>query len=441
MQDALDHLDEVPESTAANPDGGAARLEPDHITEDVNFALDSLLDEAESETGVNNDPQPTNTNENTNNEPDSTSENLGNQGDQAPLEPSRELASEPSSADSAYQQPESIREPQSEIDPEILAIEQPRNLSEKNQNNWRKLQETATNYKKQFEEAQAYLAQQQQNPQQPQIPQDYEELKRFKAVFDIKNDPEFVSKYDQPIENTKESIYGLLQKNGATEEVISSIKNAGGPEKIDQQWWKENVIDKLLPIDAADLTDSLRAINKLQNQKTQEIEFNAENQEQILNERKNESINWYKQENDNIVKHIDEITKEVPWARYHEVPQGATREEAEKIQKHNASVADLHQKFNVALWPKNAQERASVAAAAVLSHKLATQLRIEQQSRTQMQSDLKRLSEENSKLKASGKMPRQSVNTPSTIKNNDINSRIKMNPSDAIDLGLDEAGL
>jgi hypothetical protein len=439
MQYALDHLDEVPESTAANPDGGAARLDPDQITDDVHSALDNLLDEAELETSPQPQPEPNTSNETNNNQ----------NPDVDLLQPSginsEEAGTENPAVDSTDRagiaEPPVPAEPRAEIDPEIAAIEQPRNLSEKNQNNWRKLQETATAYKKQFEEAQNILAQQQQNLQQPQIPQDYEELKKFKAVFDIKNDPEFVSKYDQPIEKTRESIYGLLQKNGATEEVINSIKNSGGPEKIDQQWWKQNVIDKLLPIDAADLTDSLRAINKLQDQKTQEIEFNAENQEQILNERKNASINWYKQENDNIVKHIDDITKEVPWARYYEVPQNATKEEAEKIQQHNASVADLHQKFNVALWPQNAQERASVAAAAVLSHKLAQQLRVEQQSRAQMQSDIKRLSEENSKLKASGKMPRQSVNTPSTIKTNDINSRIKMNPSDAIDLGLDEAGL
>jgi hypothetical protein len=57
-----------------------------------------------------------------------------------------------------------------------------------------------------------------------------------------------------------------------------------------------------------------------------------------------------------------------------------------------------------------------------------------------MQNQLRRLTEENNKLKASGKMPRQSVNTPSTIKTNDLNSRIRMNASDAIDLGLEEAG-
>jgi hypothetical protein len=70
---------------------------------------------------------------------------------------------------------------------------------------------------------------------------------------------------------------------------------------------------------------------------------------------------------------------------------------------------------------------------------LTNQLRIEQSGKAALEAQLKKLTEENSRLKASGKMPKQSVSTPSTIKNNDINSRIKMNPMDAIDLGLDEA--
>jgi hypothetical protein len=109
-----------------------------------------------------------------------------------------ETPSEPASEPAT---PASPAEPQVEIDPEIAAIEQPRNLSEKNQNNWKKLQETASLYKKQAAEAEFLkqrLAEAEQRP--AQTPQDYEELKKFKQIFDIKNDPEFQSKYSQPIQ-------------------------------------------------------------------------------------------------------------------------------------------------------------------------------------------------------------------------------------------------
>jgi hypothetical protein len=37
-------------------------------------------------------------------------------------------------------------------------------------------------------------------------------------------------------------------------------------------------------------------------------------------------------------------------------------------------------------------------------------------------------------------MPKQNISTQSTNKSNNLNDRIKMNASDAIDMGLDEAG-
>jgi hypothetical protein len=170
-----------------------------------------------------------------------------------------------------------------------------------------------------------------------------------------------------------------------------------------------------------------------------EIAYAAENAEQILEERKNQNINWFKQENDGIQKHIDGITKDIPWARYQQPEPNATPEQIQKIQQHNDMVKDLHSKFNTALWPQNAEERASVAAAAVLSHKLADQLRLEQSQRETAMQQIKRLTDENNRLKGAGKVPKTNVTTPAQTKP-DANARLKMNPMDAIEMGLDEAG-
>ena len=427
----------VPEITAANPDGGAANLNADPISADTHSSIDSLLDEAERETGVDTSPEPTPTNED-----NQTLNELGAEPAQVPVEPPSEPAAEPTTTGSGEIAPvvASETKPQVDLDPEIAAIEQPRNLSEKNQNNWRKLQETASLYKKQAEEAEILrqrLAQAEQRP--AQTPQDYEELKKFKQIFDIKNDPEFQSKYTQPISNAKDTIYTTLKKHGASEEVIASIEKAGGPDKIDDKWW-QHTISKLPLIDQKRIEQGLINVADLKEKQEQEISYAAEHAEEILQERNNQSKEWYQKETTHINDYVENITKDVPWARYQQFKGDETPEQIEKIKAHNNSVADLQQKFNSALWPQTAGERAAVAAAAVLSHQLTGQLRAEQQSKAQMQAELKRLTDENSKLKASGKMPKQNVSTPSSIKNNDRNSRIKMNASDAIDLGLDEAG-
>jgi hypothetical protein len=424
----------VPEITAANPDGGAENLNADPISPATHESIDSLLDEAERETSAEQAPEPTQTHED-----NSTIEELGNEPVQSPTEPSVEPLAE-SPADSAPAVPEEVRQPEVQIDPEILAIEQPRNLSEKNQNNWRKLQETASLYKSQAEEAETLrqrLAEAEQRP--TQTPQDYEELRKFKQIFDIKNDPEFQSKYSQPIESAKQNIYNTMKKHGATEEVIASIDKAGGPDKIDDAWWRET-IDKLPMIDQEKIKRGLGEMSDLKEKQEGEIAYAAEHGEEILAQRQNESKEWYQKETTQIDNYVDNLTKEVPWARYKQFTGSESAEQAEQIKAHNNNVADLHQKFNSALWPQTADERASVAAAAVLSHQLTAQLREEQGQKANMEATIKRLTEENSRIKASGKMPKSNISSQVTAKS-DMNSRIKMNASDAIDLGLDEAGL
>ena len=425
-----DTENQVPEITAANPDGGAENLNADPISPATHESIDSLLDEAERETGVSSEPTPEQTQTH---EDSSTLENLGDAPAPVPVEPSIEPATQPTTiADQA--------KPQVELDPEIAAIEQPRNLSEKNQNNWKKLQETASLYKKQAAEAEVLkqrLAEAEQRP--AQTPQDYEELKKFKQIFDIKNDPEFQSKYTQPIESAKQTIYNTMKKHGATDDVIESIEKAGGPDKIDDKWWQQT-LSKLPMTDQERIKRGLIDVSDLKEKQEGEIAHAAEHAEEILAKRQNQSKEWYQQETTQINDYVENITKEVPWARYQQFKGDETPEQVEKIKAHNNSVADLQQKFNSALWPQNAADRAAVAAAAVLSHQLTGQIKAEQQTRAQLEAEVARLSNENSKLKSSGKMPKQSVSTPSSIKNNDLNSRIKMNASDAIDLGLDEAG-
>jgi hypothetical protein len=429
----------VPEITAANPDGGAERLDADPISAETHQSLDDLLDQAERETSPEAQPET-----NTSNEEDTTTnlEDLGNEPAQVPVESPSEHAAELTGEGANATQSDGVRESQIEIDPEISAIEQPRNLSEKNQNNWRKLQETATLYKKQAEEAQVLrqrLAEAEQRP--AQTPEDYEELKKFKQIFDIKNDPEFQSKYTQPINQAKDNIYNIMRKHGASDDVIQSIEKAGGPDKIDDKWWQQNALSKLPMTDAERLKRNLLDVVDLKDKQDQEVSYAAEHAEQILEQRQRQSQEWYQQETGNIRNYVEEITKEVPWARYQEIPQNATQEQAEKIQSHNKVVADLENKFNSALWPQSANERASVAAAAVYSHVLTNQLRSEQSTRATLEAQLKKLTDENSKLKASGRMPKQVVTTQSGNKTNSLDDRIKMKASDAIDLGLDEAGI
>jgi len=177
---------------------GNPSLDSDKIDDSTDQQIDDLLDEV-----IKQQEEPSNEIETSNS--DVPEQNLLQDDVEPVLETKNEQADVPDQTTSGqFEQ----AKPEIEIDPEIASIEQPRNLSEKNQSNWRKLQETASTYKKQAEEAEQLrqkIAQLEQAP--AQIPQDYEELKKFRQIFDIKNDPEFKSKYETPIKTAKETVF------------------------------------------------------------------------------------------------------------------------------------------------------------------------------------------------------------------------------------------
>ena len=405
---------------------GNPSLNSDPIDEDTSNQIDSLLDEAIGETTETIEPQV----EESAQEPDGI---LDEPFAPTPVEPTPV-------AETATPTPV-VQEPKVEIDPEIAAIEQPRNLSEKNQSNWRKLQETASTYKQQAAEAEILrqrLAE--AEGKRTEAPQDYDELKKFRAIFDIKNDPEFKSKYVEPIQNAKESVYNILRKHGAGDEVIKSIEAAGGPTKVADDFWRQDAFSKLPLTDSERLKRGLVDVSDLQEKQEAEISNAAEHAEEILVQRETVNREWYDNTVKDIDNTIDEITKELPWARYAEPAPNATPEQLAQIQKHNETVAGLAQKFESALWPTTAQERANVAASAVFSHVLTEQLRTEQAQKSALMQQISQLTTENNKLKGSSKIPKPSINTPANNKPSSMHDRIKMNASDAIDLGLDEAG-
>jgi hypothetical protein len=237
---------------------GEPSLDADPLDPDVDVALDRLLDEAE---GIAEPEQINEPIETESSDPiEETTEEVPEMVD--PVE--RESTEQTEST-------ESTNEPESELDPEIAAIERPRNLSEKNQSNWRKLQETASSYKKQAEEAAQLRQKLDEAQQQVKTPDDYDELRRFRAIFDIQNDPEFRSKFEKPISDAKENIYRILKANGASDEVIKSIEENGGPDKIDSKWWKTNAIDRLPLTEAERLKRNLVDVVELKEKQQFEI--------------------------------------------------------------------------------------------------------------------------------------------------------------------------
>ena len=420
----------VPEPTAANRDGGAAKLDADPISETLDQSIDNLLDEAERETIPDQPP--------TENQPDNT-----------PVAPVIAPTPDKGATENGLLPDGNVNPPvvdaeqkQFQVDPEIAAIEQPRNLSEKNQSNWRKLQETATTYKQQAAQLQSAYEQAIQQQGQVQAPEDYQHLKEFQLLFDIKNDSDFKAEFDVPLSKAHENIYAIMKANGAPDSVIEKMKQEGGPEKIDQHWWKEHAIDKLPLSESEQLKKNLLECYDITEKRKEKHAFIESHAKELLQFKETYDREIVDIENTIAYDYANEITQQnnAEWARYKQMPQNATPEQIEKINQHNAEVQGYEQKYLSALRPQNAKEKAAIAAAAVLSHKLVADMERELAYRQKLETSIQKLAAENSKLKGASRMPRQNIATASQNKTQTLNDRIKMNPSDAIDLGLDEAG-
>jgi hypothetical protein len=402
----------------AEDDFTVENLDAEPISADLDSHIDSMLDAAEAA--------------NSGTSGDNTSE--GGLAEQA-----QKLAESQQSTPQQQQQ--------QTPDDDISAITEPEGMSEKNRSNWQRLREAAATYKKQAAEAEQLrqrIAELEKGQPQTTAPEDYEELKKFKATFDIQNDPSFRQKFSDQIDKASQGIYGLLKKWKASDETITAIQNVGGPSKVPLSWWKTNVIDKL----AASEETYLDA-RKIENALAQLDDIEAEMQSEIENAKQN-ADGWYKnkmeefQQNFNknheeAWKHVDELTKDIPAFRYKEVPQNASQEELAKINSHNEYVKDLEGKYMSALYPKTVKDAATVAAAATLSHILTHQLEVEQKEKASLLAELNQLRGRMGAVSGAGRMPKSNASTVVAQPQVSSASRISMNSLDAIEAGLSEA--
>ena len=345
------------------------------------------------------------------------------------------------------QQPTPPQQQQQTPDDDIAAIAEPEGMSEKNRSNWQRLRETAATYKKQAAEAEQLrqrIAELEKGQPQTTAPEDYEELKKFKATFDIQNDPSFRQKFSDQIDKASQGIYGLLKKWKASDETITAIQNVGGPSKVPLSWWKTNVIDKLAAseetyLDARKIENALAQLDDIETEMQSEIESAKQNADGWYKNKMEEFQQNFNKNHEEAWKHVDELTKDIPAFRYKEVPQNASQEELAKINSHNEYVKDLEGKYMSALYPKTVKDAATVAAAATLSHILTHQLEVEQKEKASLLAELNQLRGRMGAVSGAGRMPKSNASTVVTQPQVSSASRISMNPLDAIEAGLNEA--
>lgn len=333
---------------------------------------------------------------------------------------------------------EEPKAPAAEADPELDAIQQPRGLNPANQQNWTKLRETAKTYKTEAKQLRAdmealkaqNLELQQKTTQMPD-PKEVEELRQFRRIFDIKNDPAFTKKYDQEIAKVDGDIVRILQMRGLSKEHIDAMNKHGGPGAYSQDWWNKEVIETLEKSDVAEDKEAARLISAKLNQRIALkwdreqaiVEASDAGSKYVKDQLAKQEFNQ-KYEAEVIQKRVAEIQKEIPWMRLQEIPAGATPEQKAKIEQQNKDYQLMEHTFVGALYPTSPEQKVATAEAACMAILLNRDL---EATKAQLQSALAEIE----KFKNVGKTAnagRAAVTTP--VKAPPV-SLLKMSDEDA----------
>lgn len=287
-------------------------------------------------------------------------------------------------------------------------VEAPAGVSPRNLVNFDKLREIAKIRTKEAETLKQRVTElESRQPESALVEQEkkeLEELRTFRKIFDTENDPEFRRQFDEKITSVDDDLIAILKKNGLTETTENSIRELG-VGNVSSKFWEQEILPRLPLIDQERVRRRLAERADMNDQRAREIEKFQSERGTFLQRQEEQQLQQFQQERDAIIKHVEDLRKDIPWAHKKEIPPKATKDEIAKIESHNRHVDELEFRFQDALYPANPQARAEIAAAAVASTVLAASVT---DLSTRLQESNKRIQQleaELNKTKAAGRIP------------------------------------
>lgn len=199
------------------------------------------------------------------------------------------------------------------------------------------------------------------------------ELEKYRAMIDIQADPEFVSKYDQPIEKSVADIKAMLLGMDVAQETVDEI-DFGNTRLLDEivnhvTTHKDRFVARKLEGKIKDYLD-------LFDKRNETMEEQKKNWKETLENRKKESFAKQTEGEGRMIKHLEAKAAEkdkdgnplIPFLNKMEVKENATPAEINQINNHNGLVDVLSRKLQEVSKMNEPEQRAEINIAAVASH-------------------------------------------------------------------------
>lgn len=231
------------------------------------------------------------------------------------------------------------------------------------------------------------------------IKAEMEELKKFRAMVDIQADPEFVSKYDAPIDSAISSIKSMLKEIDptVTDQSLALI-NFSDSAYMDQIL--KFIDGKADRFKTRKIESKIQEILALNDKRDETLNEHKGKYKEYLENKKKETFTKQSEEEGRILTHIENTSNAkdannnplYPFLAQIEVTDTTDEATRNKINLHNGMVDQMRKKLDTLLAVKTPEERAEVAIAAVGAHYLSAQLRAALKKLAGVEAQLKKVS-------------------------------------------------
>lgn len=199
------------------------------------------------------------------------------------------------------------------------------------------------------------------------------DLEKYRAMVDIQADPEFISKYDEPIDKSVKYIKDTLIGLGVSQATIDA-KDLKDPAVLQQII--DVVHDSKGSLIGSKLERKIREYSELLDQRDETLKTQREKYKETLESRKKESFVKQSENEGKVLRHFEaklamkdeKGNPKIPFLNKIEINENSTPQEKLNAQNHNALADRLSGMVKDMLNTKEPEHQAEIAIAAVTAH-------------------------------------------------------------------------
>lgn len=232
------------------------------------------------------------------------------------------------------------------------------------------------------------------------LKKEIESLSGYRQMVDFQADPEFLEKYEKPIESTITQIRQLLVDGGAQKEAVDKLTLDHLLDQGNIKLWTEALEKEGKVVSAKRLLNRLEGLMDSVEKKQDAISNSKTKYKEVLESRKKEAFTKQAEGEGQMTKYYEEVKamkdKEGKAALQflHQLTPapGASPAEIEQIQKHNKVAELLEGQVKTYMKASDPQDRVDIALAAAIMPLKNAELKMAHDQITALQEEIKKLS-------------------------------------------------